>query len=291
MFFSEKLYLVDGNSVMNRAYYGIPKMKNSLGMTVNAVEGFLSLLNNYVLESFPSHLCVVFDSQRSFRKDRYPEYKGTRKEKDTEFLEQFPYIKEVLQALRISFLEIDTLEGDDLLGMLACKFSSEVPITIFTGDKDLLQLVNDQVKVGLFTNSSVKSFVEEYDVARVQNVYGFPPTLIKEYKAIVGDSSDNIPGIRGIGKVAGLDIIREYGTLENMLEGAQNNKFTRSMCSKILEGFDNALLFRWLVTINTNYDEFINDVILDDLRRQPLTNNDIEEVRKVTTFYGLTNIV
>lgn len=215
---TDKLVLIDGNSIINRAFYALPPLTNSSGLNTNAVFGFTTMLLKVLEEEKPTHVLVAFDAGKvTFRHEGYAEYKGGRQKTPPELSEQFPLLKELLQAFSIPQFELPGYEADDIIGTLT-RVAEEQGKTavVISGDKDMLQLATDQVTV-LITRKGI-SEVERYTPAAVGEKYGLTPAQIIDLKGLMGDTSDNIPGIPGVGEKTALKLLHEYGTVENVLE-------------------------------------------------------------------------
>lgn len=214
----DKFILIDGNSLLFRAFYALPLLTNHQGEYTNAVYGFLTMLRRLVREEQPSHIAVAFDkSRRSFRTQLYPEYKGTRGETPPELVGQFAMVREALQALRIVYLEMDDYEGDDIIGTLSrWADDRELPCLIVTGDRDAFQLISNNTKV-LLTRKGI-SMIEYCDLAFLQEQTGLSPAQMVEQKALMGDNSDNIPGVPGIGEKTAQKLLLQYQTLDGVYE-------------------------------------------------------------------------
>ncbi|MDD3243059.1 MAG: DNA polymerase I [Eubacteriales bacterium] len=217
---SRRLAAIDGNSLMHRAFYALPHMTAPDGQPSNAVYGFLGMLLRIVQDYQPDLLAVAFDMHGpTFRHEVYEEYKAGRRATPEDLRPQFPMLKEALAQMGVPCLEAPTFEADDILGTLArLSVQQGVQAFLFTGDKDALQLVSDSTTVVL-TQKGVSETVE-YDPARMQEVYGFTPEKITDLKGLMGDSSDNIPGIAGVGEKTALKLLADYGSLEGVLSHA-----------------------------------------------------------------------
>lgn len=246
----KKFLLVDANSILNRAFYAIRPLTNREGLHTNGIFGFLNILLKELSEEKPDYIACCFDVSRvTFRTGLYGEYKGTRKETPQELKEQFAPLKALLSAMNIPTLELENYEADDLIGTLSLACSeNQLECLILTGDKDDLQLVDDYVNVKLIITRMGKTETTRMDIAAVAEKYeGLLPKELIELKAIMGDKSDNIPGVAGIGEVGGLKLISEYKTLENLYENIDSVK--ESLKKKLLADKENAFLSRELGTI------------------------------------------
>ena len=195
---SEKLVLIDGHSILNRAFYGVPDLSNSEGLHTNAVYGFLNILFKLLEEEKPEYLTVAFDVKApTFRHEMYPEYKGTRKPMPQELHEQVPVMKQVLHAMGIRTMEQPGLEADDILGTLAKRAEKEgMDVSLVSGDRDLLQIASDKIKIRIPKTKGARTEVEDYYAADVEAKYGVTPAGFIELKALMGDTADNIPGVQ-----------------------------------------------------------------------------------------------
>lgn len=213
----DKLVLIDGHSILNRAFYGVPDFTNSEGTHTNAIFGFLNILFKIIDEENPKYLCVAFDvHQPTFRHEMYKEYKGTRKPMLPELKQQVPLMKEMLKALNIKTTELAGFEADDILGTLSKAGEEQgLEVSVISGDRDLLQLATEHVKIRIPKTKKGKTEIEDYNVTQVLEKYSVTPKEFIDVKALMGDSSDNIPGVPGIGEKGATTIISEYGSIEN----------------------------------------------------------------------------
>lgn len=242
--------LIDGNSILNRAYYGIRPLTTKDGRNTNAVYGFLTILAKHIKEYSPCRIFTAFDrKEKTPRHSLYPAYKAGRKPMPPELAEQFPLIKEILEALGISCIEKPGLEADDLLGTLSRSLpQKEDRCILLTGDRDAFQLVSSTVSVCLATTKGDLLYTEE----RLREAYGLAPAQMIDLKAMMGDSSDNIPGIPGVGEKTALTLMRIYGSLEELY--AHTDDLKGALKQKILDGKESAFLSRKLGTIVTDAD-------------------------------------
>ena len=250
---SEKILLIDGHSILNRAFYGIPDLTNSEGRHTGAVYGFLNILFRILDEEKPDYLTVAFDvHEPTFRHKIYSQYKGTRKPMPSELREQVPLIQEMLTAMGIKIVSKGGYEADDLLGTLARKSEQKgMDVTILSGDRDLLQLATEKVMIRLPKTSKGKTTIEDFHGEQVLEKYQVTPPQIIDLKALMGDSADNIPGIPGVGEKTATKLIVQYGSIENAhdhLEEIKPNKAKESL----RDHYDLAQLSKTLATINTD---------------------------------------
>ena len=215
---SEKLVLIDGHSILNRAFYGVPDLSNSEGLHTNAIYGFLNILFKLLEEEKPEYLTVAFDVKApTFRHEMYPEYKGTRKPMPQELHEQVPVMKQVLHAMGIRTMEQPGLEADDILGTLAKRAEKEgMDVSLVSGDRDLLQIASDKIKIRIPKTKGARTEVEDYYAADVEAKYGVTPAGFIELKALMGDTADNIPGVPKVGEKTASELLKQFQTLDNL---------------------------------------------------------------------------
>jgi DNA polymerase-1 len=243
----KKLVLIDGHALAYRAFHALPAdMKTSQGELTNAVYGFTSMLLNVLRDEQPTHVAVTFDKGLTFRHDMYPDYKAHRTKMPDEMRAQMARIREVVDALSIPVFEQEGYEADDLLGTLARQAAEQdVDTLIVTGDMDLLQLVDEHTRV--LTSRWRFSDTVTYDLEGVKQRYGLPPSRLVDLKAIMGDKSDNIPGVQGVGEKTGVKLLQQYGSLEDIY--AHLDEVQTRFRSKLEAGHDLALLSHRLATI------------------------------------------
>ena len=249
----EKIVLIDGHSILNRAFYGVPDLTNSEGLHTNAVYGFLNIMFKILDEEQPEYLTVTFDVHApTFRHKMYADYKGTRKPMAEELRQQVPVIKEVLQAMDIQIIEQEGLEADDLLGTISriCE-EKGMDVSIISGDRDTLQLATEHVKIRIPKTKQGRTEVEDYNAADVEEKYGVTPLEFIDVKALMGDASDNIPGVPGVGEKTAIKIIQEYKTIENAYEHVEELKPPRAS-KNLKEYWEQAQMSKVLATIDTH---------------------------------------
>jgi DNA polymerase-1 len=242
-----KLIIIDGNSIANRAFYALPLLSNSSGLHTNAVLGFTTMLLKLLEEEKPTHFLVAFDAGKvTFRHEGYEEYKGKRAKTPPELSEQFPLIRDLVRSFGIAQYELPGYEADDIIGTMTLKADKEgMEVLVVSGDKDMLQLASDNVTI-LITRKGV-SEVERFDPQHIQDTYGLVPRQIIDLKGLMGDSSDNIPGIPGVGEKTALKLLHEYGSVEGVLDNTAN--ISGKMKQKIEENADSAKMSKDLATI------------------------------------------
>lgn len=244
----EKLIVIDGNSLANRAFYAIPLLSNSKGVITNAAYGFINMLNKIFTDEEPDYIGVAFDKGRVvFRHEQYAQYKAQRKGMPEELRPQMKIIKDILKAMEIAIYEMEGYEADDLIGTMVKWAEKEgLETLIVTGDRDALQLVSPQTKV-LLTRKGI-SELDVFDQQAIKEKYQLTPTQIIDLKGLMGDTSDNIPGVPGIGEKTALKLLHEYGSVENVLANLQDFK-GKKMGEKLRDYSQQALLSKKLATI------------------------------------------
>lgn len=252
---SEKLVLIDGHSILNRAFFGIPDLTNSEGLHTNAVYGFLNIMFKILEEEQPDYLTVAFDvSQPTFRHEMFAEYKGTRKPMAEELRQQVPVMKEMLKAMGITVVEKGGYEADDLLGTIAKRSEAAgITVSVVSGDRDLLQLATDHIKIRIPKTKRTGTEIEDYNTKEVLEKYQVTPTEFIDVKALMGDTSDNIPGVPGIGEKTATAIIAKYGSIENAYAHVEEIKPPRAS-NNLKEHYDMAQMSKTLATIEINAD-------------------------------------
>ena len=282
----QKLLLIDGNSILNRAYFAMPVLNDKDGRNVNAVYGFTNILLKVLSDYAPDKLIVAFDMRgHNFRKDIYPEYKANRHGMPDDLAAQMPILHELLATLGVSVVEKAGVEADDIIGTISKSFEGDS--IIVSGDRDMLQLVSDKVTV-LLTKKGVTE-VETVTPDVLKSTYGLTPQQVIEYKALRGDTSDNIPGVRGVGEKTAMTLLDKYGDIDNLYAHVQNEK--GALRDKLVEGRDLAYISRQLATIVTNADvefevESSNLPVYTGEARQMLETLQFRSVLSRLTFSG-----
>ncbi len=264
----KKLILIDGNAIFHRAYHSTPPFQTSSGEFTNAVYGFVRMLFDVYLKQRPDYLGIAWDmSKKTFRSEEFSEYKAHRPPPPPNLYEQLPRLKQIVKAFHIPQFELEGYEADDLLGTLSllAEQESDLKTIILTGDRDALQLVSEKVNVlvPLKGISETKLFTPE----EVKNTYGITPEQMIDYKGLCGDSSDNLPGIQGIGPKTAVALIQKYHTFENILSHCE--ELPPAQAKKIRENLENGIMSKKLATI---------------IRNIPL-NFDLEEYRTTSINY------
>ena len=273
----ERIVILDCNSLMYRAFYGLPPLTNSEGLTTNAIYGISTMLFKIAEDFDPKYIAATFDRKApTFRHVEYKEYKAGRKKMPPELAEQIPYIKELLQNFGAGKFEIDGFEADDIIGTIARKAESEgKEVFIVTGDKDALQLASDNIKVVI--NKKGMTHVEVYDRERLIEEMGVTPTEFIDVKGLMGDKSDNIPGVPGVGEKTALKLIKEYHTIEEVLDNLDKVK-GKKLNENLTNFAEQAIFSKKLATINT---EVPIGFTMDEMDYEK--NRDISKLREM--FY------
>ena len=278
----KKLVVIDGNSIVNRAFYGIMGSKSMMsadGLYTNGIYGFLSIYFKIIEDIKPEYVAVAFDLKAPTKRHLlYKEYKGTRKGMPDELRQQMPVLKDVLKAMNITIIEKEGYEADDILGTLAKTGKSQgLDVTILTGDRDAFQLIEQNITVRIPRTKMGKTEEEDYTPEKIKEEYGLDPIKLIEVKGLMGDSSDNIPGVPGVGEKTALEIIREYGSIENLYKKIEKNEdnLKGKLREKIVENKDLAQLSKTLGTID------IHAPITDNLEELSLKEWNREEVYSI----------
>ncbi len=250
---SDKLVLIDGHSILNRAFYGVPELTNAEGLHTNGIYGFLNILFKILEEEKPNYLCVAFDvKEPTFRHKMYAEYKGTRKPMPQELREQVPVLQELLAAMRITVVKKGGYEADDILGTLAKSAEAEgKEVTLVSGDRDLLQIASEHIKIRIPKTKGGRTETEDYYAEDVLKKYQVTPTQFIELKALMGDSSDNIPGVPKVGEKTAISLMVTYGSLAEIYSHIEEIT-KKSIKESLIENEQLAILSKALATIKTD---------------------------------------
>ncbi len=277
----ENFFIIDGNSLINRAFYALPLLTNRQGEYSNAVYGFCNILTKLITEQGARKILVAFDMRaKTFRHKMYEEYKAGRKAMPDELFPQMAILKEMLSLMGIPYIEKEGFEADDIIGTLVQNKTTKN--FIITGDKDSLQLISDNTEV-LLTRKGI-SEIEKFDINHLNEVYGICPKQIVDLKALMGDSSDNIPGVKGIGEKTALNLLKTYQTVENLY--ANINEIKGKLQEKLIQDKDMCFLSKTLATINTNIGL---DVDIDKIKIKFPFNEKVAEFFKRYEFKSLLN--
>lgn len=245
---SKKLVLIDGNSIAYRAFFALPLLNNDKGVHTNAIYGFTMMLMKILEEEKPTHIMVAFDAGKTtFRHKTYSEYKGGRQKTPPELSEQFPFIRDLLNAWGVSQYELENYEADDIIGTLSLRAEQDgFEVKIISGDKDLTQLSSEKTTVGI-TRKGITD-IETYTPQHIQEKYGLTPQQIIDMKGLMGDSSDNIPGVPGVGEKTAIKLLKEFNTLENVLQSIDQVS-GKKLKEKLAQYKDQAIMSKELATI------------------------------------------
>ncbi|MED3764777.1 DNA polymerase I [Ureibacillus sp. FSL K6-8385] len=279
----EKVLLLDGNSLAYRAFFALPLLSNDSGIHTNAVYGFTTMLQKILEEEKPTKMLVAFDAGKTtFRHESFEDYKGGRLKTPPELSEQIPYLQKLIDAYRIPRYELEMYEADDIIGTLARQAEEKgMDVVIVSGDKDLTQLATEKVKVCVTRKGMTD--IEQYTPEYIKEKYGLTPEQIIDMKGLMGDASDNIPGVPGIGEKTAIKLLKEYGTIENLYEHIGEMKPSK-MKEKLIENEELAKLSKQLATIHTNAPI---EITLDDIDYPGPDEEAVLEIWKELQFKSL----
>lgn len=282
---SNKLVLIDGNSIIYRAFFALPLLNNDKGVYTNAVYGFTTMLLRILEEEKPTHMLVAFDAGKTtFRHKTYKEYKGGRQKTPPELSEQFPLMKELLDAFQIAHYELELYEADDIIGTLSTiGEKDDWEVTVISGDKDLLQLVSDHVTVHV-TRKGI-SEIDKYTPESLEEKMGIRPEQVIDMKALMGDSSDNIPGVPGVGEKTALKLLKQYPTLEEVYEHIDEIG-GKKLKENLINHKEEAFMSKELVTIDRKSPV---EIKVDDLEYKGYETSKVTEIFKDLGFVSLLN--
>lgn len=281
----EKLLIIDGNSMLNRGFYGVSGtnlLRTKEGIYTNAIFGFLGIVQKVLKDENPQYICVAFDMKHpTFRHEMYSEYKANRKKMPEELSMQLPYMKQILEAMNIHVIEKQGYEADDIIGTIAKQMKNEMQVCILTGDRDSFQLVEQNIHILLPHTVKGQTTTEHITEQSIMEKYGLLPEQMIEVKALMGDSSDNIPGVPGIGEKTALTLVKKYSSLDNIYQYIENETNQTDIKGKLLENIVNnkelALLSKRLGTIMLNVPiEYTNN----DIQRKEYKYNELYEILK-----------
>ena len=286
MSMSKRVVLIDGHSILNRAFYGVPMLTNSEGLHTNGVYGFLNIMYKVIEEENADGVIVSFDLKApTFRHKMFDAYKGTRKPMPQELHEQVPVLKEVLATMGIPIITKEGYEADDILGTLGRMCEEKgYDVTIVSGDRDLLQLATQKVKISIPKTKAGGTQVENYYAEDVLKAYQVTPTQFIDLKALMGDTSDNIPGVPGIGEKTATKIITAYGGIESAHEHVDEIKPARAS-NNLREHYDLAVLSKTLATI----DVYAPVEVPENLSLDSLYSEEAYQILKRLEFKNILN--
>ncbi len=282
---TKKLVLIDGNSIAYRAFFALPLLHNDKGIHTNAVYGFTMMLMKILEEEKPTHLLVAFDAGKTtFRHKTFSEYKGGRQKTPPELSEQFPFLRELLDAFQISRYELENYEADDIIGTFSLQAEQEgFEVKVYSGDKDLTQLSSEQTTVGI-TKKGITD-IEVYTPEHIQEKYGLTPQQIIDMKGLMGDQSDNIPGVPGVGEKTAIKLLKEFHTVEEVLESIDKVS-GKKLKEKLTEFKEQAVLSKELATI---LREAPIEVEIGDLQFKEYDKEKVSTIFKELGFQSLLN--
>ncbi len=281
---NKTIMVVDGNSLLHRAFYAIPVLSNKKGMFTNAVYGFMNMLLKAIQDYEPYSLAVAFDKKApTFRHLAYEDYKGTRQKAPEELVPQFELVRELLQLMNIPIYELDEYEADDILGTISQSCGSKDDhVLLVTGDKDALQLISDYTEV-LLTKKGI-SVMHRYDEEKLAEEYGLTPKQFIDMKGLMGDTSDNIPGVPGVGPKTAIKLLKEYDTLENVLDNAENIKGNKLR--------ENLTIYRQHALLSKDLSTIRCDVPIDcSILSQPLGIKKTPELKQFLVDLELNTLI
>lgn len=277
---AKSLYIIDGSSYIFRAYFGIRQfLSTSQGFPTNALYGFINMLQKVVKDEKPDFLCVAFDSkEKTFRHDIYPDYKANRDTPPEDLARQFPYFEPLVEAYNISSLRVPGFEADDIIGTLALQgFKAGYRVVIVSGDKDMMQLVNPEVQM----LDTMKN--KWYGVKEVEEKFGVPPEKVIEVMGLMGDASDHIPGVKGVGPKTAAELIKKYGSIDELYQGIDEID-KKKLKAKLVQDKEQAFLSRKLAAINTAIKL---DCSLEELKVRPPKKEDLKKLFSEFEFSSL----
>lgn len=284
----EKIMIIDGNSILNRAFYGLSKstmLTTSEGVQTNAIFGFINILTKYLSEEEPKYICVAFDLKApTFRHKEYDQYKAQRKGMPEELAIQVPIIKQVLDAMNIKRVEVEGFEADDILGSISLSAEEKgIEVILLTGDRDSLQLASNSTRIKLPVTRGNKTETDEYDFQKVFEKYGVTPDKLIDVKGLMGDASDNIPGVPGIGEKTALELIKKFSSIEEIYENIDQVE-KKGVREKLEANKDLAFLCKRLATIERRMPGLSN---IDQYLRIDFNKEKLYEIFKKLEFKSL----
>jgi len=273
----KKLLIIDGNSIINRAFYGIKLLTTNKGMYTNGIYGFLNIMLKHMEDINPEYVAVAFDLKApTFRHKMYDGYKAQRKGMPSELAMQMPVMKEILRAMNVTILEKEGYEADDIIGTVSrmCR-ENDVECLILTGDKDDLQLATDTTRVLLTVTRGGSTTTTEMDSDDFEDSYGITPEQFVDVKGLMGDSSDNVPGVKGIGEKTAFEYIKKFGSVESLYENLEDSIIKPAARQKLIDGKDMAFLSKKLCTIDKNVPL---DFVIEDAAVKPYNTERLTEL-------------
>ncbi len=291
---NKTVVIIDGNAIIHRAYHALPPLTAPDGTLVNAVYGFASMLLKVMGDLKPDYLVTTFDvAGGTFRDEIYTEYKATRVKTDQALYDQIPLVHELVKGFNVPIYTKTGFEADDLIGTLAKKITGahkDITCIIVTGDKDLLQLIDDN-KIEVYLLRKGMSDFELFNESHMREKFGFSPAQMIDYKSLRGDTSDNIPGVKGVGEKTATELIANFGSLEKIYDALkkEDKKISASVQKKLTEGYESALMSKKLATIDTNVPD--TEYSLPEMQTTSYKREDVIELFKKFGFYSLVKRV
>lgn len=280
----QKLLIIDGNAIIHRAFHAIPLLTSSSGQPTNAIYGFASMMLNLLLKMRPEYIVMTYDLKgKTFRDDLYTEYKATRVHGPQELYDQIPEIKKLVTAFNIPQFAVEGYEADDVIATIVKKMtqSDEVHSYIVTGDRDTFQLIGEDTSV-ITPHKGFKEIII-YTPEKVKEEFGITPEQFCDYKTLRGDTSDNIPGVRGIGEVTARELLQQFSTVEGIYENLE--KLSPAVRKKMDEGRESAKMSKALVTLNSNVE------IDFDLEACRTHNFNLQDVMKIFEGFEFRSLI
>lgn len=279
----KKLLIIDGNALIHRAFHAIPLLSSSTGVPTNAVYGFASMLLNLLLKEKPEYIVMTYDLKgKTFRDDLYTEYKATRVHGPQELYDQIPQIKKLVEAFNIPQFAVEGYEADDVIATIVTKMvdCEEIHSYVVTGDRDTFQLISECTSV-ITPHKGFKEIII-YTPEKVKEEFGITPEQFRDYKTLRGDTSDNIPGVRGIGEVTARELLQSYGTVENMY--VHLDEISPSIRKKLDEGRESAEMSKKLVTLD---DQVPIEFDLEKCKTHAFNMHDVMAIFEALEFRSL----
>lgn len=284
----KRLVLIDANALIHRSFHALPPLTTKKGELVNAVYGFTSVLLKVIKELKPDYIVTAFDLPKpTFRHLEYKEYKATRPKTPDDLVSQFPIVKKVLKAFDIPVYEKEGFEADDIIGTVTKKTGRDVEDIVVTGDLDTLQLVDENTKVYALKKGITDTII--YDEEAVRERYELEPEQLLDFKGLKGDPSDNIPGVPGVGEKTAIDLLKKFGTMENLYKKLEKNEakdIPESLKKKLLDNKEQAIFSKKLATIRYDVPLKFN---LEDCRVESYKHQEVIRLFQELDFKSLIN--
>jgi len=289
----KKFIIIDASAIIYRSWFALPKLTDAKGKVINAAYGFSSLLLKILREERPDYLAIAYDTKApSFRSKEFPEYKANRVPQPQEFYDQIPLTKDILKTFSINFFAQPGYEADDLISTLKKQADKSLPphqTLVFTGDRDLLQLVDERTKIALLKQNISQTKI--YGKEEIIKEYKLTPAQLIDFKALVGDPADNIPGVKGIGPNIALKLLKKFGNLENLYQAITNNKIDNQeikerTINQLIASKKQVFLFKKIVTLKNNLQ--LKNLRIKDCRVKKI---DKEKIKKLFNNLGFKSLI